>query len=150
MIHELLYTIEIHLYSLQIHLFRWQQTAKTKRLYHFRLLWELLATVKNSTCSQCAYLLQNAHRKTRLEAVGVYLHFKVLKCFAVSVQQFHSTHTPQNPLRYPKSFDPPLRTKPNYSLPKLTLKICSKIQQNKLSPHYLSTTLSNCPTSPNP
>ena len=70
MIHELLYTIEIHLYSLQIHLFRWQQTAKTKRLYHFRLLWELLATVKNSTCSQCAYLLQNAHRKTRLEAVG--------------------------------------------------------------------------------
>ena len=42
--------------------------------------------------------------KYGLQQYGVCLHFKVLKCFAVQVQQFHSTHTPQNPLRYhPKS-----------------------------------------------
>ena len=49
--------------------------------------------------------------------------------------------------KYSKSFDPPLRTKPNYSLPKLTTQ---NPQQNKLSPHTLSLTLSNYPTHPNP
>ena len=75
-------------------------------------------TLKNKACS----------------STGVCLHFKVLKCFAISVQQFHTTHTPQNPLRHhlttpkpQKSFDPPLRTKPNYSLPKLLPKNHNKI-----------------------
>ena len=46
-----------------------------------------------------------------------------------------------------KSFDPSLRTKPNYFLPKLTTQ---NPQQNKLSPHPLSSTLSNYPTSLKP
>lgn len=65
--------------------------------------------------------------KYSLQQSGVCLHFKVLKCFAVPVQQFHSTHTQQNSLRYtkitPTPFDPHLRTKPNYSLSKLSLKL---------------------------
>ena len=84
-----------------------------------------------------------------LKLSGVCLHFKVLKCFAVPVQQCHSTHTQQNPLRHhlttqntKKSFDPYLRTKPNYFLSKLLLQ---EPQQNTPFPHHLSPALPNYP-----
>ena len=50
---------------------------------------------------------------------------------------------PQTPKITLTLFDPHLRTKPNYSLPKLTPQTP---QQNTPSPHYLSPTLSNYPT----
>ena len=99
----------------------------------FQLLFGLFITVNNLTRGQCLFLLQNAHRKHSIDGRGICLHLQFVNIFTVPVQQFHSTHTPQNPLRHhlttqntPKSFDSPLRTKPNYSLPKLTLKIYSK------------------------
>ena len=33
-------------------------------------LWKLLVTVNNSACSQCLFLLQNAHRKNGLQQSG--------------------------------------------------------------------------------
>ena len=95
-----MYVTEIHLYLLQIHLFRYHQTVKTKHLCYFRLIFGLLVTVNNSTCSQCSYLLQNAHRKHGLKQEGIGLHLQFVHIFVVPVQQFHSTHTPQNPLRH--------------------------------------------------
>ena len=123
--------------------------SKTKRLYHFRLLFGLLVTVNNSTCVQCSLLLQNAFRKIRLAAVGGKFTFTICSHFhRTGIVVPHNSHVTKS-TRYhlttqntQKSFDTPLRVKPNYSLPKLTLKICSKIQQNKLSPHPLSLTIS--------
>ena len=96
--------------------------------------------------------------KTRLAAVrGVYLHFKVLKCFAVPVQQFHSTHTLQNPLRHHLITQTPQNHSTHIFGQNLTipyqnshLKSPQEPQQNTPSPHHLSPTLSNHPTSPKP
>ena len=87
----------------------------------------------------------------RSHSTGIGLHLTVCSQLFLCTQQFHTTHTPQNPTRYhPKTpkitltlFDSPLRTKPNYSLPKLTPQ---EPQQNTPSPHHLSPTLSNYPT----
>ena len=66
----------------------------------------------------------------------------------------HATKSTSIPPKYtqntPKSFDPSLRTKPNYPLSKLTFKLTQKPQQNTPSPHHLSPTLSNYPTPPKP
>ena len=132
-----MYVIEIHLYLLQIHIFRYHQTAKTKHLFHFRLLLEASCNrQKFDLQSMFTFITKSTLKNHCLQLSGVCLHFKVLKCFVVSVQQFHSTHTQQNPARQPqKSFDPLLRTKPNYPLTKLLPKNHNK---NKLSPHHLS------------
>ena len=58
-----------------------------------------------------------------------------------------STPTPSYHSDTQKSFDPPLRTKSNYSLPKLTHQ---KPQQNKLSPHHFSLPYLTTIPQPNP
>ena len=47
----------------------------------FRLLWELFITVKNSTCVQCLFLLQNAHWKSLFSADGDRFTFTICSHF---------------------------------------------------------------------
>ena len=94
----------------------------------FRLLLGILVTVKNSACSQCSFLLQNAHRKHGLKQDGDMFTFTICSHFhrigIVVLLYSHATKSTPIPPKTPKItltlFDPPLRTKPNYPLPKLT------------------------------
>ena len=79
--------------------------------------------------------------------------FIVVLMYLVVPLYSHATKPTPTPLKSPqiiqKSFDPPLRTKPNYPLPKLTPPTSPKEpQQTNPIPHPLSPTPPNYPASP--
>ena len=72
----------------------------------------------------CAYLLQNTLRKITLAAVGGKFTFTICSHFhRIGIVVPHNSHatksTPTPPQNTLILFDPYLRTKPNYPLPKL-------------------------------
>ena len=95
---------------------------------------------------QCSFLLQNAHRKHGLKQDGGCVYIYNLFIFS-PYRYSSSTQLTRHKIQLdtPKSFDPPLRTKPNYSLSKL---LPQEPQQNIPIPHHLSPTTPNYPAPP--
>ena len=79
---------------------------------------------------QCSLLSQNALRKIRLAAVGGKFTFTICSYFrriGIVVPLYsHAIKSTPTPSKYQKSFDPSLRTKLNYPLPKLSSKTTTK------------------------